>query len=50
MIILGIDGLGGIHMKNFTNHLPTIQTFLKKGAYTTEARNIAPTVSTGNAL
>jgi hypothetical protein len=45
VINVGIDGLGGEYLRNFTKHTPALQKFFDHGAYSTKSRNIAPTVS-----
>jgi hypothetical protein len=44
-VFLGIDGFGGEYLRNVSDQLPALQTFFDFGAYTTESRNLAPTVS-----
>lgn len=47
-VIIGIDGFGGEYLRNVSDQLPALQTFFDFGAYTTESRNLAPTVSAPN--
>ncbi|XP_028405180.1 uncharacterized protein LOC114527671 [Dendronephthya gigantea] len=47
-VIIGIDGFGGEYLRNVSGQLPAIQTFFDYGAFSTKARNIAPTISAPN--
>ncbi|XP_028405071.1 uncharacterized protein LOC114527577 isoform X2 [Dendronephthya gigantea] len=47
-VIIGVDGMGGIYLRNYTSHLPAIQSFFDHGASTTESRNLLPAKSAPN--
>ncbi|XP_028399265.1 uncharacterized protein LOC114522719 [Dendronephthya gigantea] len=48
VLIFGIDGLGGVHLKNVTSKYPGLRSFFEKGSFTTKARCETPTVSASN--
>ena len=47
-VIIGMDGFGGSHFRNSTNHYPTLRSFIEQGSYTTRARGVFPTKSGAN--
>lgn len=42
--VLGIDGLGGVHLENVTSKYPGFRSFFEEGSFTTKARCETPTV------
>ncbi|CAB3997821.1 nucleotide pyrophosphatase [Paramuricea clavata] len=47
-VIIGVDGLGGAHLRNVTDHYPIFRSFFEHGSYTTRARGVFPTSSGPN--
>ena len=45
VIFPGLDGFGGSYLKNVSYRYPALQSFFDFGAFSTECRNVAPTVS-----
>jgi len=48
VLIIGVDGFGGMYMENATSFLPTFKRLMDSGTWTTRARNQMPTVSAPN--
>jgi len=48
VLVIGVDGFGGMYMENSTSFLPTFAELLTNGAHTTRARNQMPTMSAPN--
>jgi predicted AlkP superfamily pyrophosphatase or phosphodiesterase len=48
VLVIGIDGLGGMYLENATFLTPNIKWIVDSGTFTFRARNIFPTVSAPN--
>jgi predicted AlkP superfamily pyrophosphatase or phosphodiesterase len=48
VLVIGVDGFGGMYLENATYLTPNIKSLMDRGTSTTRARNIFPTVSAPN--
>lgn len=48
VLVIGVDGFGGMYLENSTDMLPNLKSIMELGTSTTRARNIFPTVSAPN--
>lgn len=48
VLIVGVDGFGGMYLENATDFLPTFKRIMDSGSWTTRARNQMPTISAPN--
>lgn len=48
VLIIGVDGLGGVHLRNATKTRPGFRSFFNQGSFTTTARSHNPSLSGPN--